>query len=286
MKKAIFLGVFLTLVVPFTSFAALDVNLKYGSHGDSVTELQEFLTDQKVYTGPITGNFYSLTLSAVKTFQLRESISPVSGFWGPLSRTHAQAMLDLTASNDDEEKATGTVSSPVIQTPVYVPQVVTTPVVETPAPVIPVPDTYEILAYVNVTNLPASVKDIKDKNTLYVWHNQNEKGAVTQNGSIFLKVLKNGIPVNLGGYVLETTSTIPGDEKKTFVIPTNQTITENYIDGGIQKTRTYTLITGLPNGSAKMQAPFGEYTVTFSIPALNIIKTIPLVVELAPEGAF
>lgn len=105
---------FLALMVPASAFAALDVNLKYGAHGSAVTELQEFLADQGVYSGPITGNFYALTLAGVKSFQTKEGISPVSGFWGPLSRTAASAKLDLTDSNKDEQNQTGAVAAPVV----------------------------------------------------------------------------------------------------------------------------------------------------------------------------
>lgn len=108
--------VLVLLAVPSASFAALDANLKYGSSGVAVTELQEFLKDQQVYTGPVTGNFYSLTLSAVKAFQKKEGIFPISGFWGPLSRTKAVSILDLSQSNNDEIKQTGTIQTQVAQT--------------------------------------------------------------------------------------------------------------------------------------------------------------------------
>src|SRR5580698_4058208 len=73
-------------------------NLSYGMHGLNVTALQNFLTSEGVYTGPITGNFYSLTLKGVKAFQTKESITPVSGFFGPLSRASANALLSATTT--------------------------------------------------------------------------------------------------------------------------------------------------------------------------------------------
>lgn len=115
MKKAIFLGVFLALIVPVTSFAALDINLKYGSSGASVTELQEFLKTDGEYTGSTTGNFYSITLAAIKNFQINHGISPVSGYWGPLTRAKAQSILNIGASNDDEISETGIVSKVPVQ---------------------------------------------------------------------------------------------------------------------------------------------------------------------------
>lgn len=121
----------MALSVPFISHAALDANLKYGMKGDSVTELQEFLADQGVYSGPITGNFYSLTLAGVKAFQSKQNVSPVSGYWGPLSRAKAQSLLDLNISDSEEKAETGTVTPAV--TPVVVPAVTPAPVV-TPTP--------------------------------------------------------------------------------------------------------------------------------------------------------
>lgn len=138
MKKAIFLGLLFVLIVPFTSHAALDTNLKYGSTGPSVTELQEFLTSQGVYSGPISGNFYALTLAGVKAFQTKQNISPVSGYWGPLSRTGAQALLDLNTSNTDEQTEIGTVSSvPVPPNGGIVPKYnlpITNPIIQNPLP--------------------------------------------------------------------------------------------------------------------------------------------------------
>ena len=57
------------LVLPLIAFASFSRDLQYGSTGSDVTELQEFLTVQGNYSGPITGNFYSLTRQAVVKFQ-------------------------------------------------------------------------------------------------------------------------------------------------------------------------------------------------------------------------
>ena len=61
-------------------------SLYYGLQNNAeVSQLQEFLTAQGLYSGPITGNFYTLTLNAVKAFQVREGISPAAGYFGPLT---------------------------------------------------------------------------------------------------------------------------------------------------------------------------------------------------------
>ncbi|OHB23381.1 MAG: hypothetical protein A3J67_02850 [Parcubacteria group bacterium RIFCSPHIGHO2_02_FULL_48_10b] len=102
-----------------TSVASADAlfarDLYFGIQSDSeVTKLQEFLTDQGVYSGPITGNFFSLTLAGVQNFQAREGISPVAGYFGPLTRARANEFLSqlLTASEQQAISETGSVPSP------------------------------------------------------------------------------------------------------------------------------------------------------------------------------
>ncbi len=112
MKKSIFLGLFLVLCVPVISFAAFDSNLKYGSSGSAVKEMQEFLVDQGVCSITPSGNFFALTLKCVKAFQEKEGVFPASGYWGPITRAKATEKLDLTASEDDEKVQTGTVAQP------------------------------------------------------------------------------------------------------------------------------------------------------------------------------
>ena len=60
-------------------------NLAMGSRGDDVTALQNRLTSEGVYSGPVTGYFGSLTSQAVKAFQAKYGISQV-GKVGPLTR--------------------------------------------------------------------------------------------------------------------------------------------------------------------------------------------------------
>lgn len=109
MKKLIFTGFLLGLIIPSLSFAAFDSSLKYGAKGSAVTELQEFLADQNVYSGPITGNFFALTLKAVKAWQTANEL-PVTGFFGTLSRAKASEVISLADSDNAEVKETGTLS--------------------------------------------------------------------------------------------------------------------------------------------------------------------------------
>jgi len=112
MKKLFIVSLSL-LFIPLTTGASFDNGLYYGLQNNSgVKELQEFLTDQGVYSGPITGNFYSLTLAGVKAFQQRENISPVSGYFGILTRTRANEMLSMAIENSNQESIQETGTTP------------------------------------------------------------------------------------------------------------------------------------------------------------------------------
>ena len=71
------------------------VNLHLGMRHNDVTELQNRLTAEGHYTGPVTGYFGNLTLAAAKSYQAAHGVVPVSGYVGPLTR----AELNSTAVN-------------------------------------------------------------------------------------------------------------------------------------------------------------------------------------------
>ena len=109
MKKFI---VALLIVAPLFVFAqgVFEYDLEYGmTNKIDIAELQEFLTDEGLYTGPITGNFFSLTMKAVKAFQAREGIAPAAGYFGPKTRARANALLgsQISASNQQAAAETG-----------------------------------------------------------------------------------------------------------------------------------------------------------------------------------
>lgn len=66
-------------------------DLTIGSTGEDVTALQQFLTDEGFYTGPITGYFGVLTRGGVIRFQIVKGITPSVGYVGPKTR----AILNL-----------------------------------------------------------------------------------------------------------------------------------------------------------------------------------------------
>jgi peptidoglycan hydrolase-like protein with peptidoglycan-binding domain len=73
-------------------------NLTKGSSGSDVTVLQQFLISQnkgsfaRALAGVgATGNFGSMTLSALAEFQANTGISPASGNFGPITRAYISA---------------------------------------------------------------------------------------------------------------------------------------------------------------------------------------------------
>lgn len=113
MKRMIAVLVLGFLLLPAATHAAFDTDLRYGSSGAPVLELQEFLTAQGVYTGPISGNFYALTLAGVKSLQAKLNVTPQSGYFGPLTRAEANNLLSADLKESDTEAS----STPVVIVP-------------------------------------------------------------------------------------------------------------------------------------------------------------------------
>lgn len=145
-RKTIILS--LILVFPFLASASIDTNLKYGNTGAGVTELQEFLISKGFLAGGYaTGNFYSLTLAAVKSYQLSVGV-PNTGYVGPMTREkiNAELSVDLKDSNDEEVAVNPTPSPVPTPAPTPVPTPSPTPVFgNVSAPVTP--------TYTPVTNV-------------------------------------------------------------------------------------------------------------------------------------
>lgn len=101
MKK--FIIVLAIFCLPFISQAYFDVSLKYGSKGEAVVELQDFLQDQELYTGSIDGKFGLGMVKAVKAFQKAQGLKS-DGYFGKASRDKANIILSdiLKDSNDSE----------------------------------------------------------------------------------------------------------------------------------------------------------------------------------------
>lgn len=98
------------------SAATLERNLYFGLQRDTdVMKLQEFLEGNGFFASEPTGNFFSMTLKAVKAYQTQEGL-PVTGYVGVMTRARINADLDKDL-RDTQEAAileTGT-STPVTQ---------------------------------------------------------------------------------------------------------------------------------------------------------------------------
>lgn len=74
---------------PFIGFTHnFTIDLKQGMTGDEVKALQTALQIEGVFPTalPVTGFFGTITLDAVKKYQIKYNITPVAGFVGPLTR--------------------------------------------------------------------------------------------------------------------------------------------------------------------------------------------------------
>ena len=109
MKKVILISF---LFVPIFASASIDINLKYGATGPEVVELQEFLIDKGFLVYNATGNFFSLTNSAVVQYQGSVGL-PTTGFVGPMTREkiNAELVAKTDIANKQEVVETGSVST-------------------------------------------------------------------------------------------------------------------------------------------------------------------------------
>ncbi len=93
MKK--FIIICALVLIPTFTFAAFNQSLGMGMKGLVVTELQKFLVSQGCLSVSPTGNYYNLTVQAVKCFQAKNGL-PTTGYFGPLSRAVANKMATST----------------------------------------------------------------------------------------------------------------------------------------------------------------------------------------------
>lgn len=170
------------LLVPVMAFASIDANLYYGVRNtQQVKELQEFLVD-KGYMTQATGNFYSITLKAVKKFQTDHNIVS-TGYVGILTRTEVNAELaaDLAGSDQASTEETGKVSPTPASQPVQPLPVVIVPSPDQQLPVVPTLS-LTVTTYASQTNLALTVKEPFEYATLVV---KDENGRTIRNSDIW-----------------------------------------------------------------------------------------------------
>ncbi|MFY9463034.1 MAG: peptidoglycan-binding protein [Candidatus Sungiibacteriota bacterium] len=102
MRKIWMIGVIFFLVIPLVVGAAsgdsFTRDLYFGMRGDAdVVRMQEFLRTQGYFSYPqSTGNYFGVTLAAVRQWQKAQGISPVGGFFGSQSRAIANKIIAVS----------------------------------------------------------------------------------------------------------------------------------------------------------------------------------------------
>lgn len=76
--------------MPSLALASFDQNLKQGSTGKPVIELQKFLITQKCFAGSATGDYSASTVRGVKCYQGKQKIS-ATGIFSTSTRLSARA---------------------------------------------------------------------------------------------------------------------------------------------------------------------------------------------------
>jgi Putative peptidoglycan binding domain len=81
-------------IISGVSVYKFSTRLAYGSEGNDVIELQERLTEEGFYNGPIIGVFGPLTQTAVKEYQKANGIDQ-AGIVGPLTRAELNSSVSV-----------------------------------------------------------------------------------------------------------------------------------------------------------------------------------------------
>jgi len=122
MKKLYLLALIAVLLPTVAHGATFNRTLSYGMTGTDVSQLQQFLADESLYSGPITATFGSLTRSAVIAFQIQEGITPAIGNVGPTTRADINSILaahpDWTTTLSNNNSYTNVGGNPV-KSPAY-----------------------------------------------------------------------------------------------------------------------------------------------------------------------
>lgn len=178
MKKSIIVFSLISAFLPLFAHASIDFDLKYGSKGQEVTELQEFLIDKGFLKTEASGNFYSLTKTAVIAYQSSVEI-PTTGFVGPITRGKIN---DELLANISPEEAQAT---PVVTTS---------------------PDVTALIA--KLVELQAQLKTMQDaQNTTQAQTNQI-LGSIAQNTSA-QNIVPNMVPIYGGTAMTPTPTPVP-----------------------------------------------------------------------------
>jgi peptidoglycan hydrolase-like protein with peptidoglycan-binding domain len=114
MKKLsiVLMGVFIFFSLGQNVHAAtiFTKDLRYGvKNSAAVRDLQQFLKDQGDFNYDLTGNFYSVTQTAVKKFQQEQAIK-ITGVFDKTTRDRANELLSISDQNFSDVTATAPAS--------------------------------------------------------------------------------------------------------------------------------------------------------------------------------
>jgi len=188
MKKIILLGL-LAIILPAIASASIDTNLYYGiKNKAAVQELQEFLVDKGFFTMAPTGNFYSLTLKAVKAYQASVGV-PSTGYVGTLTRKAINDDLaaNLEGSNGQAIEDTGSLPPVQINQPTQLPAPSQPAPTGNPAPAqTPMPEPFVFNPEVHhyPSDLTVSIAEQFDKCILII---KDENGNIVRNQDTWFK---------------------------------------------------------------------------------------------------
>lgn len=94
----------LAIILPVSATELFEKDLKYGtSNNVEVKRLQEYLKGEKMYTGPLSGNYYGLTQLAVKKLQKKYNLKQ-DGKFNSITRERLNKTLNLKLELDQKSK--------------------------------------------------------------------------------------------------------------------------------------------------------------------------------------
>jgi peptidoglycan hydrolase-like protein with peptidoglycan-binding domain len=98
------------LIIPTFSYAEIKSDLRLGSKGPEVIELQNFLIKKSFLTGTASGNYFSLIRKAVMAYQSANGISK-TGNVGPVTRKKINEEMGKIANTNTETMSSTTKQS-------------------------------------------------------------------------------------------------------------------------------------------------------------------------------
>lgn len=103
------------MFLPTIASAQFTRDIYFGMRNSAdVVRLQEFLRGQGHFTYPVsTGNYFTVTLEAVRSFQKANGVSPIGGYFGPKSRALVNQLISKSAASATPG-AVGSKTTPVV----------------------------------------------------------------------------------------------------------------------------------------------------------------------------